>query len=1326
MHVGQVEFAVLASGLDDVLSKVTQLESKLNHLDTKKFDVASKAITKQEADAAKQAAKQQRDADRHAESVKKQNYYDARTNAVEAKQLEGQQRAVDRHAESVKKQEVYDAQAAKATTQKNIAENKEIDRKADRETRRREKDAKIQREWSKAYDDYVDGEVKRIRQEQKNAKATQDAANKASSKAIQDENAAYERRVTRFAHLGERLESLGNAMQSITSPFTQIYTGFLRQAGYQLFGTLTQGLKQGFSRYDTMRMYPKMMAEYSKSSYTAKQSVNDLRDSVLGLPTGLDEITDMAQRYTLSLGDMKRGTNLAIATNRAFIASMATEMQRYQGMLQLQDLMNGKELQPKEWMSLGASMGKAINEIAKTDIFGAKTQKDIKKFRQDLYAGKIDTDKFLKALEQVGTKGGAIYKLSNKMKDTYQALQDNIVNANARLIENTITSLDEVFKAYNGKNLLKNMQEIPKYIDSIGDSLQSWVKANPDKISKMFDTITSIDWKGILQGVGEFTSFWGDVIGGMMKFAGGKNFARFMLWGNVAGKGLTLLGQFIRGFAPALAKIKGGGVLGKIGDLARLFTGIGEAGEAAEKASLSWKDVGMSVGGKAVGIAAFPAIAWSIKEAAKALEVLNDVKMDFSLIGKVALIGSVLTALVMAAGSIGAALASNPVGWAVLAGTGVTALSFDAIAASVLLMAEAVDKIAKIEIPSLSRVRKVAQAFTEIGTIFSAKDPLGSFGKMIDAWSRGSQAKALKSFIDSVKGLSDIGKLKINKNTAKKAIKSFEAVYEVADSITGLFEVGERDSNGHVYGYRLKNTAKQKSNIKSYETLSKQVGNYAEMIGNLSTAFLNMRQLVNRMKKFQNRFSTITSDSQKSPLDFGILRGMVEDVATAIYELGKTDDSGFSPLEKLKKASQQIQGAEIDQLTTAFDNIPNLVKSMWDVYRKVYDSPLFKGGEVPALSTAAKLGAKPSIKNSPLGAISNMLGTMFQSIGGINEAVKSVGGAKAFSESIGFIKTAISGISGVITEMQTLSTTGAENAKGINAGGIDTISESISTFVTKLNNALGGAFGGGASGLSMNVSTLMAAVRGVKDTINELNNIPLAKDMTSVVTSVTTAVQQLQSIGTKIITINVTVQGGVIDLVSAKIVDVANAIQEALDSIQSKYEKSISVKIYLAGLTDTVSTAIANASRNIWSAWRSVPTNLSKNVNVHIGLGSISKPTLPLNLFPSTGGLIGKHGVTYRQFGGFVPRGTDTVPAMLTPGEYVLNRNASNVLGTEVLQRLNHLDIRGAITALATRAGRQISPNVVNNTRNEITINNHTPSSDVGLTRASRWVKQLG
>ncbi len=55
-------------------------------------------------------------------------------------------------------------------------------------------------------------------------------------------------------------------------------------------------------------------------------------------------------------------------------------------------------------------------------------------------------------------------------------------------------------------------------------------------------------------------------------------------------------------------------------------------------------------------------------------------------------------------------------------------------------------------------------------------------------------------------------------------------------------------------------------------------------------------------------------------------------------------------------------------------------------------------------------------------------------------------------------------------------------------------------------------------------------------------------------------------------------------------------------------------------------------------------------------------------------------GMVYAANGMFIPRGTDTVPAMLTPGEFVVNRRAVNRIGEQALRDINNGDIDSGAT----------------------------------------------
>lgn len=150
--------------------------------------------------------------------------------------------------------------------------------------------------------------------------------------------------------------------------------------------------------------------------------------------------------------------------------------------------------------------------------------------------------------------------------------------------------------------------------------------------------------------------------------------------------------------------------------------------------------------------------------------------------------------------------------------------------------------------------------------------------------------------------------------------------------------------------------------------------------------------------------------------------------------------------------------------------------------------------------------------------------------------------------------------------------------------------------------------------------------------------------------------------------------------------------------------RSLSVSFYGAGnqlgqsLVSGFSTAISGLSSAISTQVSSIQSSLN----------SLRVPTL--NATVGTGGTV------YRATGGevFGKRGSDTVPAMLTPGEFVLRKSAVDKLGVGVVRRLNNMDIRGAYNQMFGNMNHhaRIQPSV-RSIVNNITNNNVTNNANI-------------
>ena len=1251
MDVGQVYFSIEANNLTTVLAQAQQLESIMNKLDNKHFKSLSR-----------DAARAQRDLDMHEKRQAQIETQHAKTETEHSKtRLNDEKRfgyiqdRNDRHElANVKKIGTAYKDATKARTDASKA--------ATQATSQEFKTAidgaqKLQKIEQNAENQALKNEEKRL----KIAKAELGLKNgrlkfesqvadvaKEATKSLQERQTEMQENMVNF---GARMQTLGATLQNITSPFMNVFNGIAMGAGYRLLNTFTNGIEGAFTRFDTMKMYPRMMERmgYATKKFTAEMSRDMLDKSVRGLPTGLGEITEMAQRYTLSLGDMRRGTRLAIATNRAFLASMATESQKYQGMLQLQDLMNGKELQPREWMSLGASMGAAINEVAKA--MGAESQEDIRKFRQQLYAGKVDSEEFLNALEKVGNKGGTVYKMAEEYKDTIEALRRNINNAVERMGEHMLTALDELAEATTGKGLVENLKGVTKWIDKLSESAQQWIKTHPKEITDFFNELKSIDWGGILSGFAQMGGYLAKFYADIIKSAGGSGFIKAMININMLGRVIQTIGGLTKGFAGPLSWVGVRGIgwlttmiksLTYAGKHTKHIVNLGKHGkrlkDAAEtmgSVALTWQDVA----NKLLNIGSIYVVAQAIKVMSEAMQNFSKVKFTPDMVGSLGTavtMTGLLTKFVVGMGNVIGASKTLTIGTAI--GTGAfygISKSLEALGNAVGRMGEgmkagvgALSEIENMELPSPQKVASVGALVQDLLGAFEISNTSGvtAFGRGINAWSKGLQADNIIKISEAMGSIKKLSKIKISSDAMQTAKDNFKAIQDFSIDLMGLFneeEQAQMEKSGGTS--RAFKKGSHTLNPTSYAEWKNKIRDFADTISTLATSFSDITLMLDNMKALNKSYGKIgKGDKGKQETFWKNLRERIGTIAEEMYKFAGNDKE--SPFWKLQQAASKLKGYDYTIISQALGEIPNMVTAMQEISKIKVDID-----ETKFEDTMTKVG----------------------------------------------------------------------------------------DFVTQIQKAFAGTNGnlsGGIQGMALDVSALSSAVTGIKQAITDLNSMPNAKDMSGLVASIDSAISQLITACAKAPELQ-----GYVDQLSTTI----GSIQELVDSIPTQYKKKTKVKID-GTVDDEVSPKVRKAIRAIRASVNAIPSSITKVVTIRLVGSAVAAGVRGAEAAMAALQNQQHGGRIYRAGGGSLRRGTDTVQAMLTPGEWVMNRHATSMLGDDVLSKLNHLDIRGALNSLSLRAGQIQSKTVNNNsTKNaNITVNNYH-SDGVGYSRAGRFVRAL-
>lgn len=997
---------------------------------------------------------------------------------------------------------------------------------------------------------------------------------------------------SRIAHVGSAMQSLGNGLVRLTSPFERLTTGLLYGAGYKALNMITEGLSGSFTRADTMSKYTRLMKEYEKANYSAAQSRQDLDDSIQGLPIALDEALALAQRYTLSLGDMERGTQLAIATNNAFLASMATESQRYQGMLQLQDLMNGKDLTSREWMSLGSSMGKAINEVGLQLGYG---KNQLGEFRKELYAGEIASKDFLDALIAVGTGKGSLVSLAKVSAQTWEGLFSNMKIAVTRMGANILDTLNDTFKKATGRTMLQTLLGldadgkeigggIKHWINDISASIQNWVKANPDKILDFFNAIKSIDWasigKGVAQGLGEMVSIL-QRFGEMMNGRDLSGIGRWAIRLNMLGKALLIFGGITKGtrhitgglmtlLVRGVRSFKKRGLLGMFGDLiaGESLYNVGESTEKIEKAvptmgklgrGLSkifkgWAQVATMIGGSAlvgaVSFKAFKSVFSDIKEIGDLVAYT-----DWNHAGKgLAGIGGFLVAFM--------ALSKK------LSGAGFGALKGGALLSGLTLM------FAGTFWADMALIKRGFKAILDVSEYINTA--LDNFRKVkeIDGGVIGNISKAIGIF---------------NQVTELLAIERNNPV------------TGEASGN-------LKELGK-----KSTKTVE-----------NLATALTSIKNA-----------ATSLNEINGMEIEVDNIEPMMGAMQTALDSVGTM----------IKGLPAAIRGAAGTDATGSLNQTITNIKSIFDLFI----------GENGILAQIPKLNEmiQGLVSEGQLTKMSIQMGTLGESLKGIWEKL-NIG----FSEGDFNLQQLTNLVQSLEQVRQLINKVNAIAEMEINTAGFGNISKAI----TGIKNA----FNADA------IAGIQAQIQAFVDTLNA-------------------ALDQLRTIEEEI-PINVTVK-------------LADTFQTSVDSVIESIKKGKeAIKEQRSAVSFTIPVRVTfSLTTNFGSVMSSI-ASMKARISGAGGGGGGGRDYQG----QSTGGYI------YRAIGGVIPkrRGTDTIPTMLTPGEYVHNRKAVSFFGQDFMAKINRMDVRGALADLMMKAGSMASANagtVINNyhyDNRNVTINN--------------------
>ena len=280
-------------------------------------------------------------------------------------------------------------------------------------------------------------------------------------------------------------------------------------------------------------------------------------------------------------------------------------------------------------------------------------------------------------------------------------------------------------------------------------------------------------------------------------------------------------------------------------------------------------------------------------------------------------------------------------------------------------------------------------------------------------------------------------------------------------------------------------------------------------------------------------------------------------------------------------------------------------------------------------------------------------------------------------------------------------------------------------------------------------TSVLNNVNRMKSIIELMNTFPSAKGLDSIpelVESFKNLLITLQGLESKFEPIGKSYGQQVIN--GFKNADVPSKIKKVIDDlITNLRNKDTEFNNVGKGFGDSLKSGFTNALQGLDSNIDSYVTSINNKISsIQTNLNSLTAPSLTVNVTENVktrrvtranGGIIPQ----YRANGGsimkhiFKSKGTDRVPAMLTAGEYVQRKKAVDHFGIDFMERINNLDLSGALASITNRFGNsQPVSNVMNryyNTTKNTRNNNNTINQNISMTgnpnfanlRANRFLR---
>lgn len=241
-----------------------------------------------------------------------------------------------------------------------------------------------------------------------------------------------------------------------------------------VFNVLKDSMSSAVARFDTLEKFPRVLESMGFEAEQSGRAMERMSNSIEGLPTTLNDMVGLTQKFVNITGDLDKSVDTAEALNNAMLASGSSSADASRGIEQYSQMLANGEPDMQSFKSINETMGYGLKRAAEEMVGTGASAMDL---YDKLKSGDITMEELNSKIIELGGSTGELADLARQNSAGIATSFANLKNSAVKGLANVMKALDDLSVATTGKTIAQNLDKMKAVVNNSFKAINKSIEA---------------------------------------------------------------------------------------------------------------------------------------------------------------------------------------------------------------------------------------------------------------------------------------------------------------------------------------------------------------------------------------------------------------------------------------------------------------------------------------------------------------------------------------------------------------------------------------------------------------------------------------------------------------------------------------------------------------------------------------------------------------------------------------------------------------------------------------------------------------------------------